>query len=158
MLDNISVWVYTLIMEKENFSGESLEDVERANFIPSKTKCCGGMRVSSLKGSEYQCSVCAMPIRENKKEKVCRFGHICTSDCQNTKDCPCLADHCCEMSESVCDRTCDDCYFLAKELKEDRKSAEKELFDVVYQWGRVGVITDENSPTFQKLVANIRMI
>lgn len=40
-----------------------------------------------------------------EKEKTCRFGHQCDSDCQKTKDCPCLADHCCELSESVCDRT-----------------------------------------------------
>lgn len=43
-------------------------------------------------------------------EKECRFGHICTSDCQNTRDCPCLADHCCARTED-CDGTCDDCFF-----------------------------------------------
>jgi len=48
------------------------------------------------------------------KEKKCRFGHICTSDCQNTKDCPCIEEHCCAMSESVCDGTCDDCFFNKK--------------------------------------------
>lgn len=46
-----------------------------------------------------------------EKEKVCRFGHQCTSDCQNTKDCPCVEEHCCALSEDVCDRTCDDCFF-----------------------------------------------
>mgnify|MGYP001616645982 CR=1 FL=1 len=31
----------------------------------------------------------------NKKcnDDKCVLGHICTSDCQNTKDCPCLAEH-----------------------------------------------------------------
>ena len=92
------------------------------------------------------------------KEKECRFGHICDSDCQNTKECPCLADHCCENSEEVCDRTCDDCYWRKKDFEEDRKSAEKELFDTVYKWGRVGIVTDENSNTFQQLVNAIRLI
>ncbi len=50
------------------------------------------------------------------KEKECRYGHICTSDCQKTRDCPCLTDHCCAMSEEVCDRTCDDCFFKEKEV------------------------------------------
>lgn len=48
------------------------------------------------------------------KEKECRYGHICDSDCQNTKDCPCLTEHCCAFSEEVCDGTCDDCYFKLK--------------------------------------------
>ena len=29
--------------------------------------------------------------------KECKLGHICTSDCQNTKDCPCLAEHDCQI-------------------------------------------------------------
>lgn len=54
---------------------------------------------------------------ENKKEPVCRFGHICTSRCGNDIECPCLADHCCEISvrQSYCDGTCDDCF--TQELK-----------------------------------------
>lgn len=32
-------------------------------------------------------------------EKVCEYGHICTSECQNTKDCPCVNDHFCSMGE-----------------------------------------------------------
>lgn len=48
---------------------------------------------------------------EKKKEPVCRFGHICTSRCGNDIECPCLSDHCCEISVSqgYCDGTCDDC-------------------------------------------------
>lgn len=49
-------------------------------------------------------------IEKNKmiKEKVCRFGHQCTSSCGNDKDCPCQSDHCCDLTED-CDGTCDDC-------------------------------------------------
>ena len=43
------------------------------------------------------------------KEKECRFGHVCTSGCQNDFDCPCQADHCCAMTED-CDGSCDDCF------------------------------------------------
>jgi len=34
-----------------------------------------------------------------EKEKVCRFGHVCTSRCGNDIDCPCQADHCCALTE-----------------------------------------------------------
>lgn len=43
------------------------------------------------------------------KLKECRFGHVCTSGCQNDFDCPCQSEHCCEMTEN-CDGTCDNCY------------------------------------------------
>lgn len=47
----------------------------------------------------------------DSKEKVCRFGHVCTSDCQNTKDCPCQSEHCCALTEN-CEggKHCDDHY------------------------------------------------
>jgi hypothetical protein len=32
------------------------------------------------------------------------------------------------------------------------KNLEKELFDTVYQWGRVGIVTDEKCETFQGLI------
>jgi len=35
------------------------------------------------------------------------------------------------------------------------KNIYKELFDVVYQWGRVGIKTDENCETFKKLIEEI---
>ena len=31
----------------------------------------------------------------------------------------------------------------------------KELFDTVYQWGRVGIQTDENCETFQSMIKEI---
>lgn len=31
----------------------------------------------------------------------------------------------------------------------------RELFEVVYQWGRVGIVTDEHSPVFRQMVSNI---
>ncbi len=34
-------------------------------------------------------------------------------------------------------------------------SKPKELFDMVYQWGRFGVVTDEKSPAFQQIVAEL---
>lgn len=37
------------------------------------------------------------------------------------------------------------------------KDLEKELFDTVYHWGKVGVIVNENAPTFQKLINAIRI-
>ena len=62
-----------------------------------------------------------------KKEKECRFGHICTSGCQNDFDCPCLEEHCCEFSEEVCDRTCDDCYWKEKDKEEEVLEEAKRL-------------------------------
>lgn len=32
----------------------------------------------------------------------------------------------------------------------------KELFDMVYQWGRVGIVVDFRSPAFQKAVKEIK--
>jgi hypothetical protein len=32
------------------------------------------------------------------------------------------------------------------------KTATQELFEVVYQWGRVGVVTDHNAPTYRELL------
>lgn len=56
------------------------------------------------------------------KEPTCRFGHQCTSGCGNDYDCPCDADHCCEMTND-CEggEHCDDHY--VKEIK-----PKKELF------------------------------
>jgi len=31
----------------------------------------------------------------------------------------------------------------------------KDLFDMVYQWGRVGIVADEKSPAFQQAVAEL---
>jgi len=47
-------------------------------------------------------------------EETCRYGHICTSGCGNDFDCPCQADHCCEMTET-CEGAehCDD-HFVPK--------------------------------------------
>ena len=42
------------------------------------------------------------------KEEVCEYGHICTSDCQNTKDCPCVNDHWCSMSEEHTKEECEE--------------------------------------------------
>ena len=46
------------------------------------------------------------------KEPTCRFGHICTSRCQNDIECPCLVDHCCAVTveAGLCDGSCDDCF------------------------------------------------
>lgn len=32
---------------------------------------------------------------------------------------------------------------------------EKEIFDTVYQWGRVGIIVDENAPTFKRILQKL---
>jgi hypothetical protein len=32
----------------------------------------------------------------------------------------------------------------------------KELFDMVYQWGRVGIVVDFRSPAFQKVIKKIK--
>jgi len=34
-------------------------------------------------------------------------------------------------------------------------SKTKELFEMVYQWGRVGIVTDEKAPAFQQTVAEL---
>ena len=36
------------------------------------------------------------------------------------------------------------------------KRLEKELFDMVYQWGRVGIVTDEKCNAFQDLLSEIK--
>lgn len=36
-----------------------------------------------------------------------------------------------------------------------KQQVEKELFDTVYQWGRVGVIVDENTPTFKRILQKL---
>ena len=33
---------------------------------------------------------------------------------------------------------------------------EKQLFDMIYQWGRVGIVTDEKSEAFQSLLDEIK--
>ena len=38
---------------------------------------------------------------------------------------------------------------------EATKNLRKEIFDTIYQWGRVGVVTDENAPTIKKLLDNL---
>lgn len=35
------------------------------------------------------------------------------------------------------------------------KNLRKEIFDIIYQWGRVGVVADENSPVIKKLLDNL---
>lgn len=46
---------------------------------------------------------------ENKEIKKCKFGHNCTSGCQNDFDCPCQADHCCAMTNGC--EGCDDHHY-----------------------------------------------
>ena len=48
----------------------------------------------------------------------------------------------------------------AYELSNIRKSQaiqnlKKEIFDTIYQWGRVGVVTDENSPAIKKMLDDL---
>ena len=38
------------------------------------------------------------------------------------------------------------------------KKLEKELINMIYQWGRVGIIIDENCPTFQALMNKIKKL
>ena len=35
------------------------------------------------------------------------------------------------------------------------QSLKKEIFDTIYQWGRVGVVVDENSPTIKKMLGDL---
>lgn len=54
------------------------------------------------------------------KEKECRFGHICTSSCGNDYDCPCMADHCCELSDEPCgEEDCELCFPKKVELDDE---------------------------------------
>ena len=34
---------------------------------------------------------------DKARENKCKLGHICTSGCQNDFDCPCLAEHDCQI-------------------------------------------------------------
>ena len=38
------------------------------------------------------------------------------------------------------------------------KKLESQLFSMVYQWGRVGIIVDENCPAFQDLMDKIKKL
>ena len=35
------------------------------------------------------------------------------------------------------------------------KNLRKEIFNTIYQWGRVGVVVDENSPVIKELLDNL---
>ena len=39
--------------------------------------------------------------------------------------------------------------------KEIKKDIPRELFEMVYQWGRVGIIVDENSPAFKETIKDL---
>lgn len=41
-------------------------------------------------------------------------------------------------------------YEIKKEIAREKRI--KELFDMVYQWGRVGIITDEDAPAFREII------
>jgi len=87
--------------------------------------------------------------QSNMKQKTCRFGHECTSGCGNDYDCPCQADHCCELTED-CDG-CDEHYIEMS----DKETIIKELFDMVYNWGKIGVVTDFESNAFRKVLKEV---
>lgn len=59
-----------------------------------------------------------------EEEKTCRFGHMCTSGCQNDFDCPCQSEHCCAFTED-CDGTCDDCFNKICPICKDKGYIEK---------------------------------
>lgn len=40
-------------------------------------------------------------------------------------------------------------------MSNEEKNLYKELFNMVYEWGRVGIITDENSTAFQEKIKEI---
>lgn len=45
------------------------------------------------------------------EEETCRFGHICSSDCQKNVECPCQNEHCCALTENCEGKEyCDDHY------------------------------------------------
>ncbi len=35
------------------------------------------------------------------------------------------------------------------------KNLRKEIFDMIYQWGRVGIVVDENAPAIKELLDNL---
>lgn len=85
------------------------------------------------------------------ENKTCRFGHRCTSGCQKHFDCPCQADHCCELTDN-CDGSCDNCF---NNLMTDKETKIKELFDMVYQWGKLNIVTDFESNAYRKLLKEV---
>ena len=42
--------------------------------------------------------------------------------------------------------TCEKCLKGSQAIQ----NLKKEIFDIIYQWGRVGVVADENSPAIKK--------
>jgi hypothetical protein len=40
-------------------------------------------------------------------------------------------------------------------MKREETNLYRELFEMVYQWGRVGIITDEHCPAFLDLITKI---
>lgn len=50
--------------------------------------------------------------------KICKYGHECTSGCQKDFDCPCVADHCCDMSDC---EGCDECAQRVEALEAKEK-------------------------------------
>lgn len=69
----------------------------------------------------------------------------CCSECENIRH-----DQDGEESADCSDDSCKCHLELAKRI------AEKNLFQTVYNWGRAGIITDENCNTFQSLLSDIR--
>lgn len=64
------------------------------------------------------------------KEDACEQGHTCTSDCQDTVDCPCLNDHCCSMTpkEDLCGEV-EDCEYCASQVPDLADLKNDELND-----------------------------
>lgn len=61
------------------------------------------------------------------ENKVCRFGHECSSGCQKDFDCPCQSDHCCALTENCEGREhCDD-HYQEKSLLENLKNHLEDL-------------------------------
>lgn len=40
-------------------------------------------------------------------------------------------------------------------MQNDLKIIKKELFNMVYMWGKIGIVVDENAPAFQSLIKSI---
>lgn len=63
------------------------------------------------------------------EEIICELGHVCISDCQNTKDCPCSSEHFCSMSEEHTVEECEGvCGLHGKNAKEEKRG--EDMFEL----------------------------
>lgn len=76
--------------------------------------------------------------------------HLCSGNCRrNGCNCNCGEFHLATKEEQEKQ--------FNEDREQDKRIAERELFNMVYHWGRNGIITDENCNAFQDKLKEIRL-